>query len=190
MIFQMIKKDLNLFAVYKNGSAKSNSSKGLVVTLVSFVLVIAVAFGGILLLNIARQNQIKQIESKLSDPKVTEAQNKLTKEANKNQFLISYNSTLTIAKKNFDASRFIDDDLINKISSSMPDSVKAQTIVISPQNVSLTCTCTDQLAPAVFVQALNKKDLFSSISYTGITYEKDKNSYSFTMSCIFKENTK
>jgi Tfp pilus assembly protein PilN len=184
----MIKKDINLFTAYKNGSVKlgGKSSKGPFIIIAAFALVIAATYGILFFMQANMKSSIKVITKELSLPEVVATQNKLNNETKKNELLISYNTALTLAKKNFDASRIINGDLLNKITSSVPATVKMNSIIINTQNIVISCNCTDKLAPAAFTQSLKAKDIFNNITYDGITADEQGN-YTFKMTCIFKE---
>lgn len=187
----MIKKDLNLFTAYKSGSIKTgnNSSKGLILTIVSFILIVAVSYGGLLFLKANTQDQIASIRNELSDPAKLDAQSKLDAELKKNSLMNTYNTALKLAKESFDASRLIDSDLFNDITSAMPQDFIITDIKITAQSIRLSGACMDDLSPAVFKQALEKKDLFNSIIYNGVSVSED-GSYFFNIDCKFKELNK
>jgi Tfp pilus assembly protein PilN len=191
MIEKIMQKDLNLFKVYKSSSSKAggNNFKSVILIAISFILIVALAYGVIFYMKFNLQGQIQQIKNDLKVPSVVENQNKLSKESNRNQLMTKYNAALKTAKSSFDASRFIDAELFGKITSAIPADVIMSNITINPQSINLNCTCTDKLAPAIFAQALSNKDLFVLVTYNGISLNQGKPGYSFNLKCDFKEVT-
>ena len=186
----MIKNDLNLFAVYKRSSSKSNGGqKGVIIIICSFAFIIVAAFCGIQFYIYELNAQIRNLQSELAVPAVVQNQTKLLNEVNKNQLMTEYDTALTMAKKNFDVSRFIDGDLLGEITSSMPADVTINNITITQLSITMSCTCTNKLAPAIFTQSLDNKNDFVSITYDGISLDTTKNNYSFNLKCDFKEVT-
>jgi len=186
-----MQKDFDLFAAYKSTSNKTvgnKSAKGLVVMIVLFVLIVGGAYGTLKFFDYSAQLKIAQVRESLSAPAVLEAQTKLAASAKLNELMTQYKIALTMAQKNFDASMVIDASILEQIAQSTPDDVTISGLTITPQAVGITCVCTDPLAPAVFTQALHKKDLFLAVSYSGITLEGD-GTYTFTLNCTFKEVT-
>ena len=188
-MLKMIQKDLNLFVVYKNSASKGvgSSTKSIVICVVLFVLIVGVTYGTIFFLNYNLQAQIRQTKNNLNVPSVVENQKKLVKESNINQLMLRYKAALSTAKKNFDTSRFIDSELVAKISSSIPDDVIFNSLSITPQSVAISGTCANALSPSVMSQALNAKGLFKSVTFDAIAFDKSKSKYSFNMKCEFQE---
>jgi|GEM_PF-2246368 hypothetical protein len=182
-----IKRDLNFFTAYKKGSPKAGNSgaKGVILVMMCFVLVVGIAWGVLFFVQRNIKNQISTIKTELSRPAVIKLQDELNQAAKKNELMSSYRTAITLAKKSFDASRVIDSSLFGKITESMPQDMTIKSFVVNPQSIQMLCSCTDKMSPAVLKQALEKKAVFSNITYDGVTLNEEKGTYSFTMNCIF-----
>lgn len=190
-----MQKDLNLFNIYKASSSKNSggSFKSIIIVSISFILLVLIAFGALFIININLQNTNNQIKNYLAMPEVVKAQSEFTSKSTQNKFMNKYKSALTTAKESFDKSRFIDSKLLGAISSSLPADVQTTNINVTQLFVTLNCTSTDKMAPAILTQALSSKDLFASITYDGISLNKDvktgATTYTFNLKCDFKEVT-
>ncbi len=189
----MMQKELNLFSAYKSSGSKGakggKSAKGILILSGCFLLVVLLIYGGLLFFKINMQNQINSIKNELLTPAVKEANLRISYEIKKNEMLISYINALNTAKTKFDASLIIDSQLLNKITSSMPDDVIMTDINISPVSIQISCNSSNVLAPDIFIQALNSKDLFSNVSYNGLKNNVERNLFTFVLECDFKEVT-
>lgn len=188
---QYLQKDLNLFTAYKSSSAKSGGSgsiKGPLVLILCFILAVGGGYGALFFFQYNAQQQINSVKNDLTAPAIVEAQAKLADAAQLNDFMIQYQSALLAAKKNFDASRILDADMIQALADAMPADVTMISLTINPSNINMSCTCTDPLSPVAFIQELNRGDLFKDITTTGITSDENA-AYTFTLVCNFKEVT-
>lgn len=186
MNMESIKRDLNFFKVYKDGpeTGKGNGLKGLFITVICFVLITGAVFGVLYLSEESITRRTEGINQALSDPQIAALQKELIILKSKNELLYVYLASVNTAKKNFDQSRKIDTALFTGIVSAMPGDVIVRDTSVTQKSITLSCTCADELSPAVFMQGLKDKNLFSGITYGGITAE-DAGRYSFTMNCLF-----
>ena len=186
-----MKKDLNLFTAYKNGSAKigGKSNAGIFLLIAAFLLIIAGAYGTLFFFNSNIKYKTGQIQKRLSDSAMVKDQKELDMQLKKNNLLIEYRDALKIAQKNFDASIKIDQDLFGKISSSMPSTVSVNSLKITPQSIQISCDSSNALDPAALAQALNEKGVFDNITYDGVVRDdnKENSKYFFTLTCNLKE---
>lgn len=184
----MIQKDLNFFTVYKNNSAKNGSGlKGIIALVIVFVLLVGLTFGGLFFFKIIINGQVNAIKQQLQAPSVIEAQTKLAKEITKNDLMGKYKGALTIAKKSFDKTRFIDNTLLSTLTSCVPADAIITSLTINALTITISSSCTDKLSAAAFCQALEAKSLFSSVTYGGINKDSKTNVYTFDIICTYKE---
>jgi hypothetical protein len=194
-------KDFNLFEVYKSGPSKPADSglKAILATVLVFVMIVVGVYSAIIFIKNTTQSKIDDLNAQINSPQVMEANAKLAVQLKKNQLLKEYNDAITLAKKNFDSSRIMDSVLINKILAATPANTTARTIVINPQSMDLTYVSSNRMSPAIFAQALNKQNIFSTISYDGVSIDGENTSttpnannatkFIFTLRCEFKEVT-
>lgn len=184
-----IKKDINLFEAYKVGNAKlgGKSNSGMVLLIVLFILIIAGGYGVLFLYQMNIEQKTENITKILDNPAFAETRIKLENLEKKNRLLTTYNNALSKAKENFDKTRIINNEMLNTISSAIPGAVIIKSMRVTPESVELTCIGTRPLDPAEMVQALNSKNLFDSVTYGGVTKNKESGLYHFVISCDFKE---
>lgn len=183
-----VKNDLNFFKAYKLGPGKhaEGGFKGVLALIGLFILVVAIGFAVPFTLKLKMQKETSDIQDYLATPEVIEKQAELSVSSNKNNLLMAYLGAINKAKENFGQSIIFDSELFNTLSASMPSDVVVGSLSISTQNMQLSCTSTDPLAPAKFKQELEEKGIFSHIAYGGIS-QSGEGSYSFSMTCTFGE---
>jgi hypothetical protein len=162
-------------------------------------MIVVGVYSAIIFIKNTTQSKIDDLNAQINSPQVMEANAKLAVQLKKNQLLKEYNDAITLAKKNFDSSRIMDSVLINKILAATPANTTARTIVINPQSMDLTYVSSNRMSPAIFAQALNKQNIFSTISYDGVSIDGENTSttpnannatkFIFTLRCEFKEVT-
>ena len=188
-------KDLNLFTAYKDGSSKigGQNNKWIIILISSFVVLILGTYGTLFLLKSNFKYRTNEFNERLNDDANAEDNAELASQINKNSLLRAYNGALKTASENFYTSRYIDNEVLSQISSSMPKNVTISSLKISPQSIQMSCSCSDRLDPARFAQALSKKPLLKDVFYDGVSSEfQDDNAklFYFNISCNFKEKEK
>ena len=185
----MIQKDLNLFSVYRSGSSKdaTKSIKGISLIIASFVAVVILSYVLLAIVKMSIQGNIDQLTLQMNTPSMVENQVKLANENSKKDLLNKYYSALKAANLNFVKSRIIDETLISNVSSSLPPDVSITNILISQLSIEFSGRCINAWSPAVLEQTLNRKGVFKSISFDGITIAEGKGYYTFKMNCTFND---
>ena len=185
-----LKRDLNLFDVYKNSSGSGDNGKStklLVTIIMCFVIVAALIFGGINLAEFSVNKKTKEINAELKSNEIISGNSEYAKEKNRNALLNQYSLALNTAKGKFNKCNKIDSSFLNKINESVPSGTTVKSLTDDNKTVTITCTSTDFMAPAVFTQALNKRNIMSNITYGSVTKDDQKSIYSFTLTCTIKE---
>ncbi len=180
-----IRKDINLFAAYREGSPRNSggSPKGIVISVIALACFVAFIYLGLFTFRLYRQGQTATIREEITSPDVVEMQARLAAQTRKNGFLRTYYTALTAASKNFKSSRIIDSEFLRKISSSLPSDFVVSGITVNPQGVNITGAFNEKLSPAVFKQALDERGLFDSVSYKSIV--NDEGMYYVVLNCLF-----
>lgn len=181
---KIIKKDLNLFDVYKQGPGKAaNSGNKLMLTLIaSFLLIIALIFGALYFVEYRMKSEYNKITDYLKSPTVASEQRQLNELKTKNNLLMTYSNSIGSAKSAFESITTFDTQLLSVISSSMPVNTLIETINYNSTSITLYCTSTNVYAPAAFKQNLEQNELISSITYNSISLDQS-GVYTFTLSC-------
>ncbi|HBT65960.1 MAG TPA: hypothetical protein DEB10_14985 [Ruminococcaceae bacterium] len=182
-----MKRDLNFFAAYKNGPAKTSgkSNAGLFLLIAIFIFIISGTYGGLFLYQKSIQLEINMIKAQVGDS--SEKQQELAAVIEKNELLKLYTKVLADSKGKFDSSIFINKQKLTSIASAMPSDVRVISMKMNPQNVQLTCVSKSPLGSAQLQQALDRSNLFSLIWYDGVTFDEIDNNYHFIMTCNFNE---
>jgi|LSQX01.2.fsa_nt_gb Tfp pilus assembly protein PilN len=185
-----MKRDINLFTAYKNGSAKigEKSNAGLLLLILVFIFIIAASYGGLVIY----QRDIEERASVLNaqNRNAGSEQRKLEVAIERSNLLGIYNDALIEAKAKFDSSVFLTSDKLDKIADALPKTVTVESMKINPQSVRLSCICKNPLDPAQFTRDLNLTLLFSSVTYDGVVYDQGRDEYRFNINCIFNEAQK
>jgi hypothetical protein len=114
-----MKRDLNFFAAYKNGPAKTSgkSNAGLFLLIAIFIFIISGTYGGLFLYQKSIQLEINMIKAQVGDS--SEKQQELAAVIEKNELLKLYTKVLADSKGKFDSSIFINKQKLTSIASAM-----------------------------------------------------------------------
>mgnify|MGYP000890850118 CR=1 FL=1 len=184
----MINKDLNLFTPYKKHAPKTAGRGGKAVALsaLAFTLVVGLCFGGLFFYRTTLENDTASLRSKLSQADVAEAGQRLSQEMRKKDLLTKYYLAVSQASGKFALTRHIDPGLLRALTGVMPQDVTLTSLSVTPSSAVLTCSSGQFISSAVYAQALQQNELFSSVTYESVQ-RQDSGAYSFSITCVFAE---
>jgi len=187
-----MKNDFNLFAVYKSENYKYGIGgfKKHIIILVFLIIAILLATVAINFVTLLTKNQTNSIIEELNSEKFATAKQDFDVAKKAYDSLDQYNSVLENSQNAFDDSRFITDDLLNKISSCITADTTINNFKIISTDVLISCTSVNSSSADVVCQALDQTGLFSTAKYTSITYNSGKSCYEYTINCTFAEVVK
>lgn len=187
-----MRNDFNLFAVYKSENSKNGISgfKNYIIILVLLIIAILAATGGIKFLTIMTNNQTNSIIDELNSEKYATAKQDFDAAKKSYDSINQYDTILKDSQSTFNDSRFITDDLLNKITSCITQDTTVNDFKIISTDVLLSCTSNNSKSVDIICQALNNTGLFSTVSYSSVTYNTEKSYFEFTINCTFAEVAK
>ena len=177
--------DMNFFAPYV-GEKKEKQNKNLYIYSVGAILALFIL--GSLVLNttsiIILNNKIKYYNNELSKSEVIEKIAKYDDLNNKQNILNSYNKSITNIVYSLKTREIVTNNLLDKLSSSIPSDITFNNVTISNSEVSIQAVSTTREAIAEVQHNLRELDNIEDVYISGISGE---DVFNFNIKCLLRE---
>lgn len=187
-----MKNDFNLFAVYKSENSKYGigAFKHHIIIIVLLIIAILLSTAAINFVTIMTKNKTNTIIEELNSEKFNTVKQDFDAAKNAYDNVVQYNRILEDSQKTFDDSRFITDELINKITSCIPSDTTISNFKVISTDALIACSSINSDSVDIACQALKQTGLFSIVKYSSITWNSERARYEYTINCTFAEVVK
>jgi Tfp pilus assembly protein PilN len=187
-----MRRDINFFSVYRSPSDGFGDKFKLISLslLAGSLIIVLVIFSYLKFTDLSIIGAASVQNAYLQTSSVSQAKNTLDSAKSKLAALAQYKQAADRVSSEFTALPQLDSELLAAIAGMEPSDVTVNSIDYSGAVLTLNCSCTNNLSPAVFVHTLGTSSKFSSVNYTGVTggtaSTSVTNAYSFTVTITLK----
>lgn len=184
-------RDFNFFSPYigKSKEAKDKTLYfGIGAAIIGIIIVGTFAWNSISILKL--NNDIKSLNVELSKPERVEKL-KQAEELNKKQEILNkYYEGVNVIFNTIDSTNAVTSDLLNSLSSTLPQGVSFKSMALDGQTVQIQGTAKSRVSIGELEYNLKKLDRISETQVSSITGGDDtgnKGEYSFSLKCTLKD---